>query len=713
MRLKSTLMMLTALGAAATLLSACATPASQTSPSAAATLVEAGARDPLFQQPYIDVDEWRDGPVRHRYVHGGFRGTDTRFSFYFPETAQYEGRFFQHITPVPDSETIAQNAAPGEDNKIGFALSSGAYFVETNGGGSGQAGDGPYDPTIGAHRANAAAADYSRKLAQEMYGAGRPYGYAYGGSGGGFRTVGSIENGGGVWDGVVPYVLGSTMAIPNMFTVRVRAMRILGDKFPQVVDAADPGGSGDIYAGLTPLEAEALREVTQMGFDPRSWFGWKTMGIHGLAAVYQAIQAADPTYFTDFWTKPGYLGHDHPEQFATARLQHESDVLAPITQAEAVTAGINTDASSEADRGGVDTAFLANASERDRLVAFRIADAPSSVGFLGGDLVVMSGAAAGKSLPVARIVGNVVVLGVGDLEAAQKIRPGDRVRVDNSNFLALETFHRHQTPPEGFPVWDQFRNPDGTPIYPQRARLLAPGFVPASPRVMTGEFEGKMIVVESLWDREAMPWQGDWYRSQVVKQQSAQADANFRLWYVDHALHGDLSPEAMGEDRTRIVSYVPVLHQALRDLSRWVEQGVPPPASTRYTIQNGQVTVPREAGERLGVQPVISLTADGALTPGRVETHVGDVVTFRGTIAAPPGSGKVIEAAWDFDGAGAFDTPSTIVGREPVAAVSQTHRFERPGVYFVALRGIVQRDGDRTTPYARISNLERIRVVVR
>ena len=38
--------------------------------------------DPEFDAPYIDVNEWRDAPVRHRYVHGGFENTETRFSFY-------------------------------------------------------------------------------------------------------------------------------------------------------------------------------------------------------------------------------------------------------------------------------------------------------------------------------------------------------------------------------------------------------------------------------------------------------------------------------------------------------------------------------------------------------------------------------------------------------------------------------------------------------
>ena len=90
--------------------------------------------DSLFREPYIDIDEWRDTPVRHRYVHGGFKGTPVLFSFYFPPKEQYHGRFFQHITPVPGSETMAQGGK-GEDNKIGFSISSGGYFVETNEGG--------------------------------------------------------------------------------------------------------------------------------------------------------------------------------------------------------------------------------------------------------------------------------------------------------------------------------------------------------------------------------------------------------------------------------------------------------------------------------------------------------------------------------------------------------------------------------------------------
>jgi len=64
--------------------------------------------------------------------------------------------------------------AAGREDKISFAFSSGAYFVETNGGGPGLATPAA-DPTISAFRANAAAADYSRILA-----AGSPTGGACG-----------------------------------------------------------------------------------------------------------------------------------------------------------------------------------------------------------------------------------------------------------------------------------------------------------------------------------------------------------------------------------------------------------------------------------------------------------------------------------------------------------------------------------------------------
>jgi hypothetical protein len=47
--------------------------------------------DVFFKDPYIDIDERRETPVHHRYLHGGFGGTDTRFSVYLPPADQYQG----------------------------------------------------------------------------------------------------------------------------------------------------------------------------------------------------------------------------------------------------------------------------------------------------------------------------------------------------------------------------------------------------------------------------------------------------------------------------------------------------------------------------------------------------------------------------------------------------------------------------------------------
>ena len=63
-----------------------------------------GSRDPLYDVAYVDVDEWRHDtapiPLRPRRL----RGTDARFSFYFPVPQRYEGRFFHPLMPISGTE---------------------------------------------------------------------------------------------------------------------------------------------------------------------------------------------------------------------------------------------------------------------------------------------------------------------------------------------------------------------------------------------------------------------------------------------------------------------------------------------------------------------------------------------------------------------------------------------------------------------------------
>ena len=154
------------------------------------------------------------------------RTPQLRFSMYFPPADKYQGRFFHPVMHIAGNEKAALGRLAGLDgDSIGFAADSGGYLVESNMGAFGMAG-----PTQ--TRASAATAQFSRELAKKMYGGGRPYGYVYGGSGGGYKTIECVERTTGVWDGCVPFIHGSPTSMPNVFTVQAHALRVLKDKFP-------------------------------------------------------------------------------------------------------------------------------------------------------------------------------------------------------------------------------------------------------------------------------------------------------------------------------------------------------------------------------------------------------------------------------------------------------------------------------------------------
>jgi hypothetical protein len=550
---------------------------------------------------------------------------------------------------------------------------------------------------------NAAAAEYSRVLAAQMYGPHRPYGYAFGGSGGAFKTISGFENTDS-WDGAVPYVVGSPQAIPNVFTARLLALRILKDKFPSILDAIEPGGSGDMYRDLNPEERDTLREVTQLGFPPQGWFNYKTIGPGSFPVLFGGIRMMDHTYFEDFWNGPGYLGANPPDSLLRARIQYKTTVK------KVITAG---DPEARTASGGVDTAWQQLKAEAP--VGFQLESVP------GGDLdeallIFKSGDAAGKDLPVGRVAGNTAFIGSnpfggGNSQVLKAIKPGDEVVIDNSDFLAMQYYHRYQVPTPDFYVWDQFRGPDGKPLYPQRPKLIG-AMMTGAGSVQSGKFNGKMILLESMMDQDAFAWQADWYRSKAKAALGDRLDENFRVWFTERAIHGDVETQ---EDPTRTVSYVGVLQQALRDVSAWVEKGIAPPPSTTFKVVDGQIVVPATAAERKGVQPVVHVTANGGV---RANVSAGQAVTFSGMIEIPPGTGKIVAAEWDFEGEKTFPVVQEIDASNRPASGTQvnltiTHVFSKTGTYFPALRATSQRDGDPHTPYGRIRNLGRVRVVVK
>ena len=390
-----------------------------------------------------------------------------------------------------------------------------------------------------------------------------------------------------------------------------------------------------------------------------------------------------PTYFEDFWTKPGYLGFDPPKSLRNARLQFATRIALPLTASELEARGLTparlAGQPRDAGRGSADLAWQKLVSDgAARPLAFELAETPPDVGFIGGDLYVLSGEAKGKRIALLSLGGKVVTLGVvADLAALAKIKPGDEVRIDNSNFLAAQTYHRHQVPDASYTNYDQFRGAGGQPIYPQRKMLLGPLFAAgAAGGVPTGRFNGKIIVVSSLLDREAVPNQADWYRRTFDRLYGSEAPGKYRLWFTENALHG------YNEDKdasTRVVTYLPMLQQALRDVSAWVEQGIVPPANTAYRVADGQIIVQPTAAARRGIQPLVRIAANGA---ARAMVRVGQPVRFTGTITAPPGTGMVVKAEWDFEGRGDYPVSSAVGGTSATASVSTSYSFSKPGHLF-------------------------------
>jgi len=104
------------------------------------------------------------------------------------------------------------------------------------------------------------------------------------------------------------------------------------------------------------------------------------------------------------------------------------------------------------------------------------------------------------------------------------------------------------------------------------------------------------------------------------------------------------------------------------------------------------------------------VTANGR---SRAEVGVGEDVEFTAEIVVPPGTGTIVTAEWDFEGAGDFPHPTEgLDGSATRLGLTTTYAFSEPGTYFPALRVASHRQGDVGSPFARVLNLGRVRVVV-
>jgi hypothetical protein len=209
--------------------------------------------DGFFGAPYIDVDEWQDSPVPHRYVHGGFAGTDTRFAFSYPPADLYKRRLYQPLEGAnAGHENVASQPIGAVIGGVGMVFRLGGYMVESNMGHIGDVKDprAQDDPTIYGWRAAAESARFSKYVAAQVLGAEPDYSYVFGGSGGARRSPLCLAYAPDVWDAAMPYMgdnvdgdygdwsraRDATATFAAMFNVQ----RVLGDKISDVVDAMWP-----------------------------------------------------------------------------------------------------------------------------------------------------------------------------------------------------------------------------------------------------------------------------------------------------------------------------------------------------------------------------------------------------------------------------------------------------------------------------------------
>ena len=652
-----------------------------------------------FGSSFVDVDEWRDAPVPHRYVHGGFQDSVACFSFYFPPPELYEGRYV-HLIEGGVGGNDATLAAPGAPGGIELAFALGAYTLESNQGHVGLDLSG--EPSVmvweasarvSTRRVGARYRDVRRRPASRLRLRRQRRG---------LRTIACLEHAADLYDGAVPFIAGSTNGgvLPVTMSAVANALRLLWPKFDAIADVREPGGSGNPYEGLDADQRDTLAVLYRCGF-PRG--AEAQLADHGQALNIWAWDAptllrTDPGYFADFWTVPGYAGTGHA--LAASVIEEKTHVLRVLTGRELASAV-------DVERGGVGRMMaVAGAGGADVAMAIVVDGVELPIRMIGASFTFTTGAAAGRRLYCIGAVGDALMSSAISGPIYDGVSVGDELVIDNRDWLAFCYYHRHQVRDDNHAT-RQFVV-DGKPVYPQR-----PLFPMTELRSTTragdhsGRFVGKMIVVQNTCDDYAWPHAGHMYGLLVREALGDSFDDQFRLWYNDHAAHLPAAPTS-----TRLVNYRGSVEQALRDVIEWVEHGTAPPPTTgyRWHDESSALTLAATAAERRGIQPVVTLRVEGGV---RADARVDEIVTFEAIAEVPPGTGALIRAEWDFDGAGGWPAVDDFVdGSQANVTLTADHTFDAPGVYFPSVRVTAHRDGDPHATLFRVVNLARVRVVV-
>ena len=442
------------------------------------------------------------------------------------------------------------------------------------------------------------------------------------------------------------------------------------------------------------------------------------------------MRMRDPEYFADFWTKPGYAGADPESSSSKDRIKMKTTVSAVHMEGKA------QERAAKDGLNGVDDAWKKMMADGNG--AYLVLDELPQGDDLyleGLSMIFQSGEAKDATLLMGKMMrfsdqpGGIVTIGacygMSDVaDTLAKVTPGDEILLDNSDYIAAQSYYRHQVPQDtSFHAWDQFRNADGTPRTPQRPWLDSP--FTGTGVYQNGNIQCKVINIQALMDESTCPWCADWWRNKIIETKGT--DADHRTYFMERCMHGDVN--AIGN--YMVVNYVGALRQSLIDLANWVEKGIEPLKRTTYTLgEDGQIHADKDVARRFGIQAIPTLLANGEKC---ARVKAGELVRFTVDVAVPEGAGDVTEILFSqeeknivpTDGNGvaqltlgkdmwqtslAFDRG--VQGNVHTAHGETVATYSRPGTYFATVRIASNRQGDASNPFTQVLNLDRVRVIV-
>jgi hypothetical protein len=618
---------------------------------------------------HIDTVEGRLTPVPHCYVHGNL-ARDTAFRILLPQ--DWNGKYVEGLGGGYGGNEFANDAEVAMP-----VLAQGYAFAESDEGRPAPVFD-QADTWQELHfiRNHQMTVFAKGKIAQR-YGKGPSRSYLFGSSGGGWRSLAQLERYPEAYDGagmrnpaISPRHLTYEMTIIDHF------LPVIRPKLSQIIAARDRNEVALPF--LDPDEQYALGRIYASGVSAGTEFKLEQTAASSITLGYPAFVLFDPTYFDDFWSRPGYAGYEGEVNSSIV-----DGVVGTVTAVAAPNVNGYVLAFSDASKN-----FAAN-------------------GIKGWRITFTSGALAGKMFHASANTTTGVTID-GYSGALNGVAVGDAYVLSNRDFLAWQHYHEHIADCDQIVYAGDCAGGFATRV--QRPQRVQQAYTTRGGE-LTGRIRKPVVSTAQALDHLVYPPIIAGYFDKVRSVLGKNAGSMLRVYWNENHAHGN----PLAGEANRIVERDSSWHAAFQYMVRWVETGTPPPPDTVVNVVPGAVTFPADAANRKGIQPTVVATANGLR---RITVPVGATVALNGVAQSP--IGRIARYDWDFQGNSQYDCSSSAASGlppcggvfVPAASVSTpaTFTYGTPGTYTATLR--VHDDTDNPGPFDGLENLSRVVIIV-